>query len=161
MDSLFGAFNDHLLPLFGSASALSETDRKAAERNLVARKSQRQTPNLADVLPFPYVAVLRSLLEQGRIVEARNLLNIAGDCVPQDSKIRQALAPPRVKKSDKKGVDRTAEFRWLKRNSSRYRGQWVALMGDVLVQHTHSLKELLAYLNDSGLAGKPLIHRID
>jgi hypothetical protein len=72
-----------------------------------------------------------------------------------------SVPPPRVKRSPRKDVDRSPEFRWLKEQGSRYLGQWVALSGETLVAHSSTLKELLAKLEGKEFERTPLIHRID
>lgn len=148
--SALGALNEHPLSLpsfprrqmiFGEAPA--------------ATRSQPSSPTC-----FPYARELRMLLEQGRIREAQRLFEFAKDYV-QDPKIREALAPPRVKKSSRKDVDRSAEFRWLDLNSARFRGKWVALLGDSLVASADSLRELLASLKALSLKSRPLVHHVD
>ena len=155
---LLGVFNNHSPALPDSESFRPESQVRAS---IAEKRRQPEVSELADILSYPYATILRSLVEQGRILEARKLLDAAGDFVPQDSKIRQALAPPRVRKSERKGVDRSAEFRWLKKNGSLYRGKWVALSGDRLVHHADSFKELINYLDSLELTAKPLIHHID
>jgi hypothetical protein len=127
--------------------------------DLYSKKSA--IPPEVGILPFPYVTLLRELLEKGRIWEARNLLEIAGDAVPQDSKIREALAPPRIKKSPEKGFDRSAEFNWLKTKAAAYRGKWVALLDEQLLASADSLRDLLSKVRAIKPERKPLIHRID
>jgi hypothetical protein len=72
-----------------------------------------------------------------------------------------SVHPPRIKRSSRKDVDRSPEFRWLKEQGSRYLGQWVALSGETLVAHSSALKGLLAKLEGKELNRTPLIHRID
>lgn len=62
---------------------------------------------------------------------------------------------------DRRGPNRSAEFRWLEANSTRYRGQWVALLGEELLVSAGSLKELLGHLQEHPPSGKPLIHHLD
>jgi len=113
-----------------------------------------------EVLPFPYLVQLGVLVEEGKIREARNLLEIAGRLIPQDSKLREVLAPPRIRKSEEKGVDRRAEFQWLRVNADAYQGKWVALVGDELVASAGSLKELLPQIKELPAGHLPLIHRL-
>jgi hypothetical protein len=103
---------------------------------------------------------IRSLLEEGRIREARDLLAAAGPAVRVDPKLRELLAPPRVRKNPVRDVDRSAEFRWLETHAAEYQGKWVALLGKNLVASSGILKELLAQLDELQLAGKPLIHHL-
>jgi hypothetical protein len=103
---------------------------------------------------------IRSLVEEGRILEARELLKTAGDQVPAESNLRRVLGPPRVSKSDLLDVDRSPEFRWLKKHALEYEGKWVALLGENLVASAETLKEMLARLDSLSLEGKPLLHHL-
>ncbi|HKH50183.1 MAG TPA: DUF5678 domain-containing protein [Thermoanaerobaculia bacterium] len=103
---------------------------------------------------------IRSLVEEGRIWEAQQLLKSAGDRVPEGSMIREVLSPARVRESDVRDVDRSAEFHWLKTKAAEYQGKWVALVGENLVASTDTLKELLARLAELRLEQKPLIHHL-
>jgi hypothetical protein len=103
---------------------------------------------------------IRSLLMEGRILEAQHLLASAGSKAPIDPKLREVLAPAKVRKSDARDVDRSAEFRWLKTHAAEYQGHWVALLGENLVAASEILQELLAQLEELQLEGKPLIHHL-
>ena len=103
---------------------------------------------------------IRSLLAEGRILEAKNLFDTEGDRLPVDSKLREVLSPPRIKRSDYKGVDRSPEFRWLNTHADEHQGKWVALVGENLVASSDSLKELLAKLDQLRFERQPLIHHL-
>ncbi|HBL25974.1 MAG TPA: hypothetical protein DD490_03975 [Acidobacteria bacterium] len=103
---------------------------------------------------------IRSLLAEGQIWEAQELLKSAGDRVPADSMFREALGPSRVRKSPVKGIDRSAEFHWLRTKAAEYEGKWVALVGENLVASSDTLKELLARLAELQVEQKPLIHHL-
>jgi hypothetical protein len=103
---------------------------------------------------------VRALLGDGRLAEARKLVESAGDLLPEGSSLREIFAPPYISRVDERDVDRTREYRWLKTNASRFRGKWVAVAGDKLVLSTDSLKELLARLREPQTPFEPLIHRI-
>jgi hypothetical protein len=98
---------------------------------------------------------------EGRIRDAHEALAAAGPDAPVDPKLREVLSPPKIKRSDKRDVDRSAEFRWLKTHAAEYQGQWVALLGENLVASSEILKELLARLDELQLMGRPLIHHLD
>lgn len=150
MNPDLGAFNEHPL-------TLPDFDPRRTITGDLPRGGRPQTDALAN---FPYARAIRAMLEQGRIREAQSLYEFAKDRV-QDPKIHEALSPPRVKPSSKMDVDRSAEFRWLNLNSVRFRGRWVALLGDQLVASADTLKELLAGLKGLRLEGKPLVHHVD
>jgi hypothetical protein len=103
---------------------------------------------------------IRSLVEEGRILEARDLLKTAGDQVPAESNLRRVLGPPRVSKSDLLDVDRSPEFRWLKKHAAEHQGEWVALVEENLVASSTTLKELLAHLDRLQFEREPLIHHL-
>jgi len=78
---------------------------------------------------------------------------------PGTGDMKQATAS-RVKRSSKKDVDRSPEFRWLAAHGEEYRGQWVAISGDQLVAHSDSLKALLEDLKTRTFVRKPLLHKL-
>jgi|SRR6185295_11747475 len=104
---------------------------------------------------------IRALLAEGQIWEAQQLLKSVGDDVPVDPKLREVLAPPRIRRIPEKGFDRSAEFHWLKTKAELYRGKWVALLGDELIASAETLKDLLVRVNELAPARKPLVHRIE
>ena len=103
---------------------------------------------------------LRSLLLEGRIRDAQELFAAAGPSALVDPKLRAALSPPIVRKSNVRGVDRSAEFRWLDTHSAEYQGKWVALVGENLVASSDTLEALLARLRELQLKEKPLIDHL-
>lgn len=103
---------------------------------------------------------IRALLAEGRISEARSLLDSSGNLVPAGSTLREIFAPSRVRKIDERDVDRTGEYRWLKEHARDFHGKWVALSGETLVLATDSLRDLLARLREIETPVEPLIHRI-
>lgn len=82
---------------------------------------------------------VRALLEEGRISEAQSLVESAADQLP--ASLREIFAPPRIRRVDERGVDRTPEFNWLKANGPAYAEKWVALVGEELVACEDSLKD--------------------
>ena len=104
---------------------------------------------------------IRSLVEEGRIYEATQLLESAGDRASSVAPgLREILAPPRFRRVDERDVDRTPEFNWLRANWDAYLGKWVALVGEELVACEDSLKELLAQLDQRKFEREPLLHHI-
>src|SRR6185369_8423247 len=89
---------------------------------------------------------IRLLVEEGQIRKAQELLKSAGDRVPPGSKMREILGPARVRKSAVKGVDRSAEFHWLKTKAVEHPGKWVALVGE----------DLIASFGRTGWPGSPV-----
>lgn len=104
---------------------------------------------------------IESLVREGRIAEAQDLLELSGDLVPAESQIRKLLGPPRVKRSTVLDVDRSPEYQWLRAHGDLNRGKWVALVGSRLVACSDTFKELLAQLAPLQFERKPLIHHLD
>ena len=75
--------------------------------------------------------------------------------------MREVLSPARVRTSAAvKGVDRSAEFHWLKTKAAEHPEKWAALVGENLVAASDTLKELLAQLAELRLDREPLIHHL-
>src|SRR5947199_10043426 len=98
----------------------------------------------------PYVPRIWKLLEEARLKAARELLAEAlreGSPEPELDGLAKLLAPPKPRMSPVRDFDRTAEFRWLDEHGKEYMGQWVGLLGDELLAHAPTLKELQAKLD--------------
>jgi hypothetical protein len=109
--------------------------------------------------PLSLEEEIRACLAEGRISDAKRLVDGAGDSLPAGSRLREIFYPT-IKKLDMRDVDRAGEYRWLKANGRGYRGKWVAVAGENLVLATDSLKELLARLEEMDTPVQPLIHHI-
>jgi hypothetical protein len=104
---------------------------------------------------------IRDLLAEGRIWEAQELLKSAGgEQAPVDPKLRELLAPMRIRKSTIKDFDRSAEFHWLKTNWEEYQGKWVALLGEDLLASSDTLEELRTHLAELNPKRRPLVHHL-
>jgi hypothetical protein len=147
---LVGLFNDH-------GSEIEMPPGREIPQESISNVQQSGGPFAF----YPYSDLIREHLANGRVLAARNLFEFARDRIPFDSKLVKALAAPNIKKSDKRDVDRSAEFRWLSANGGQFRGQWVALVGERLVASAPSLDVLLSDLKASPPPGKPLIHHLD
>ncbi len=106
---------------------------------------------------------IRELVSRERLLEARDLLREAlrnDDENPELQGLRAVLAPPQVTSIQLHDADRTEELDWIARHGKEYRGEWIAVRGDTLVAHAHSLKKLREALQTLPDDRKPLIHRI-
>ncbi len=113
-----------------------------------------------------YSDLIRDHVDQGQILSARRLLEIAfeqGLASPDLDLWQRTLAPPKVVsvEASPAPADRSREFRWLEKESQALRGQWVALDGDRLLAAAESLKAVLAQLNRMVPRPRALVHRID
>jgi hypothetical protein len=107
---------------------------------------------------------IRRLVEQERIGAARSLLKHAlsqGSPTPDLLRWQEILAPARVRKNPQLDRDRSPEFRWLRERGTAYSGQWVAVLGEELLVHAGTLKELLAQLEEIHPPFPPLAVRLD
>ena len=113
---------------------------------------------------IPYIAVLRQLIEDEQVPAARKLLAALPTLVPDDpslGRLRAVLAAPTVKRTRKRDTNRKREYDWLRRESYRYRGQWVALDESGLVASSPTLRELQGQLKALRLARPLLLHRVE
>ena len=110
-----------------------------------------------------YEARIADLFESERVPGARKLIDEALQRYPDDPGLlawRKALAPPEVRLGGARDVDRTTEYRWLDVHGSRYRGQWVAVLGDRLLAHSSDPKEMRAKLDAIRTDIPPLVVRV-
>lgn len=149
-----GLFNDHDQP--GSSFLGSNSSPLI---RLPDPPAVKQSGGLSVL--FPYPDLIREHLAHGRIAAAQTLFEFARDLIPSESGLVKALAPPKIRRVDRRGTNRAAEFRWLDINSVEYQGKWVALLGEKLLSSADSLKELLRYLDAHSPERNPLIHHLD
>ena len=110
-----------------------------------------------------YAARIRDLVESDRIGAARKLVAEASARFQGHPALlgwQKVLAPAKARLSPATGVDRSAEFAWIQRNASSYRGQWVALLGDRLLAHAATAVELAARLEEIQTDIPPFLYRI-
>jgi len=144
------------------ARALRRTLLSLAEEGAVVSAHQDSPVSERDALPF--VLAVRGLIEGERITAARQMLAAAPAYILSDPlvcRLRLALAPPVVKRVQKRDVDRTQEYDWLGANGRNYRGRWVALVGSNLLASASTLHELQEELRSMQPHGRPLLHRVD
>ena len=112
----------------------------------------------------PFVMAVRRLIEAEQLVAARQMLASAPTHILTDplvTRLRSLLAPPVVKRVQRRDVDRTREYEWLETDGHKYRGRWVALDGDRLLASASSLRELREELKTVAFTHPPLLHRVD
>lgn len=144
------------------ASALRRALLSHAEEPAVVPVHRVSPVSEQDVQPF--VLAVRGLMEAERITAARQMLAAAPAYILSDplvSRLRLVLAPPVVKRVQRRDVDRTQEYDWLRANGRDYRGRWVALVGGNLLASARTLRELQEELRSTQPASRPLLHRVD
>jgi hypothetical protein len=133
-----------------------------AERPSVGHPRHDAPATEADVQPF--ALALKTLLESEQLTPARRMLDAAPAHILTDplvARMRALLAPPVVKRVERRDSDRSQEYRWLRTEAPNYRGRWVALDGERVVASAESLSELREALKTLPLPRAPLLHRID
>lgn len=118
----------------------------------------------ADIGPAFELMCAKSLLGQGRVALARELLQQACSRYPMDERLRnlyRAIAPGTVAHSSAKVSDQTAETTWLRVHREQYKGKWVVLLGDQMLGVGTTFQEVLNLVQQQHLQASPLIHRID
>ena len=110
----------------------------------------------------PALSDIKSLLEQSRVEEARELCWGRLQCDPLNPdllRLMQLLQPAHVRPSSAVGVDHRAVADWIAKHHSQYRGQWVVLSRGTLVAADTSLASALARARETGQQDL-LIHQI-
>lgn len=135
-----------------AGDAVAETESSEREQKGAA----------ARVLPFPYARLVRAHVEKEHIAGARDLLQLGLQQPNPDPALfrwRRVLAPARVRLSAEKGSDRSREIKWLHENAAKYRGLWVAVLGDQLLASASTIGELHAKLKEVPPPRPPLAFR--
>jgi hypothetical protein len=70
------------------------------------------------------------------------------------------INPTGIVATQENAPERTRELTWLRENSIRYRGCWVALLGDRLLASGLQLATVLEEIRSQGLESKALVHHI-
>lgn len=132
-----------------------------------ARRRVGQSPVPSDAqertsLETTYRVVL-SLMEREQISLARKTLDalpLGRLDDPMIFRLRKMLAVPTSKTSQKRDIDRTQDYKWIRNYAQDYRGKWVALDNGRLLATASSLRELLDCVKALRLEYPPLVHQI-
>jgi hypothetical protein len=107
--------------------------------------------------------VALSLMESEQITLARKALAalpVGQLSDPIMTRLRNTLAVPVTKTSQKRDIDRTLDYQWIRDHAQDYRGQWVAVNNGQLLAAAASLRELLDRVTPLRLEHRPLLHQI-
>jgi uncharacterized protein DUF5678 len=132
---------------------------------------RREGDGMAEPIKVPqeetaeeYVARIRDLVERDRVGGARKLVVEALERFPDHWDLmawKKILSPAKViKVGGPLDRDRTPEYRWLDEYGPQYRGEWVAVLGDRLLAHALTLKDLDAKLDETPTDFSPLVVKI-
>ena len=106
--------------------------------------------------------VALSLMESEQVSLARKALAalpVGQLSDPMVVRLRNMLALPVTKTSQKRDIDRTLDYQWIRDHAQDYRGQWVALDKGELLAAAASLRELLDGVKSLRLEHRPLLHQ--
>jgi len=129
--------------VFGLARMASELQSRtsAALSNASDRVAAVEAGSVADLN-----AEIQRLLSAGRVSDARAIAARAASRMPGSDVFAQwqeVLAPPRARLAGKAtGRSRRSEQAWLREHAQDYKGQWVALRGDMLIAAGRLLQEV-------------------
>jgi hypothetical protein len=104
-----------------------------------------------------------NLMESEQIILVRKALTalpVGQLSDPIIMRLRNMLAIPVTKVSQKRDIDRTLDYQWIRDHAQDYRGHWVALNNGKLLAAAVSLRELLEHVKPFNLEHRPLLHQI-
>lgn len=111
-----------------------------------------------------YEARIRKLVEEDRVGGARRLVEEALREHPGDPELlrwQELLAPAFVYGRRPVEFEGTAEHGWLAANAADYKGEWVAVLGEELLAHAPTQRELIAKLKKLAYRELPVIEHIE
>ncbi len=120
---------------------------------------------LADLRPTPAVELnrIRALLSEGLLRDARTVIAEALRRFPDNEglyALSTLTAPSKATRSAVTFPRRAEELRWLDEHRDRYKGRWVALLGNVLIASADTMKQLLDAVAAKNIEGSPLVHKV-
>jgi hypothetical protein len=150
-------------PFIGDCGTfLCKASSPAGKHRADQSPSSPATGLVAEHIEITYRVAL-SLMEREQITLARKALDALpvgqlGD--PIITRLRKMLAVPVTKTSEKRDIDRTLDYQWIRDHAQDYRGQWVALDKGELLSAATSLRELLDHVKALRSEHRPLLHQI-
>jgi len=131
-------------------------------RKLAGVKSARAQESLPAELADPeeVFELLRQLIADGQVRTAREVLAEAGRRFPGHARIELAqrvLAEGNATPHSFAQPTAAAEIEWLREPPQEYRGKWVALVGNEVVDVADSAAELMDSLESKNLAELPVV----
>jgi hypothetical protein len=126
-----------------------------------ARKLDPPAPDPEERTPESFLEEMERIFNSGTLRGAREVAEQGLALYPDHPELRQAhyaLRPFEVRSNPRfKIADPSASYDWIKNNSGKYRGQWVALSNGELVAAANSLDQILQAVRDRD-PGKLLLH---
>lgn len=126
-----------------------------------ARKLEPPAPDPEERTPQSFLEEIERIFNSGTLQGAREVAEQGLALFPDHPELRQArhaLRPFEVRINPRfKISDPSASYDWIKSNSDKYRGQWVALANGELVAVADSFDEIRQAVGDRD-PGKLLLH---
>lgn len=106
---------------------------------------------------------VKKLVENGQIEDARNVLSTVQPGISRElDNWQRALSIPTAKvDKSSEGENVKEDARWLRNNSEKYKGKWIALKKGVLLGAHISRVELRSSLKQTGKLSGSMFFRID
>jgi len=142
---------------YGSAGRLTPKVRQSGGGDAWFASQPRPAKTVNDIR----VAV-GELFAKGDVVSVRRILDaLAPEYFDETLRaLRDVIAPPTVKQKQQPHGSRDADFQWLKNQSERYIGRWVALNNGELICDGGTLHETLTRAEELQPGVRPLVFRI-
>lgn len=128
-------------PLLAIEGAVAKEDRRTLNR-LVEKVDWRSRR------PDDLIYVIQSCILLDMVLLARELADEGRRLFPNDKRMEQwaiALAPPKIigtRPASGNAIGLEASHRWFQNNSSKYKGQWIAVRNGEFLGVAPTLKEL-------------------
>jgi hypothetical protein len=126
---------------------------------------ERKAPVQGPATPEEFVQAIQTLLDNASPTRAQRTAAEGHSRFPDHPELERlnrllTLPPARTVPSNGKKRSRERAYRWLDKNESHFRGQWVALTDEGFLTAAPSLDELLDKIKTFDLAEHPLVHHI-
>ena len=129
-----------------------------------ARKLEPATPDPEERTPESFLEEIQGIFNSGTLRGAREVAAQGLALYPNHPELRRlhhVLRPVKTRLvSGHRQPDRTETFRWLRENSGKYEGQWVAVLGPKLIAASPKLSEVLKIVEEGHFDEPPLLHHI-
>jgi hypothetical protein len=129
-----------------------------------ARKLNPPAPDPDVKTPESFLEEIEKILNSGTLQGAREVAEQGLALYPNHPELRRlhhVLRPSKSRiVSGHRQPDRRETFRWLRENSWKYQGQWVAVLGPKLIVASPKLSEVLKIVEEGHFDEAPLLHHV-
>lgn len=129
-----------------------------------ARKLDPPAPDPEERTPESFLEEIQGIFNSGTLRGAREVAAQGLVLYPNHPELRRlhhVLRPVKTRLvSGQRQPDRTETFQWLRENSGKYEGQWVAVLGPKLIAASPKLSEVLKIVEEGHFDEPPLLHHV-